>query len=163
MDFASSGYARDFFQGQVPQIIRSLKSIADSQQKLVELQMQNTSSTTACESRTASSVATVFVCYEENCAELFDEAGAVNHMFVTADAEQAISWAKHSLSRAEENNYLPVDEAELQQFFDDAGKEQFASVWVYRDKNEFAKESYGICVDRFDLAKSDDLLSSMFA
>ena len=81
MDFASSGYARDFFQGQVPQIIRSLKSIADSQQKLVELQMQNTSSTTACESRAASSVATVFVCYEENCAELFDEAGAVNHMF----------------------------------------------------------------------------------
>ncbi len=27
MDFASSGYARDFFQGQVPQIIRSLKSM----------------------------------------------------------------------------------------------------------------------------------------
>lgn len=44
MDFASSGYARDFFQGQVPQIIRSLKSIADSQQKLVELQMQQNSS-----------------------------------------------------------------------------------------------------------------------
>ena len=51
MDFASSGYARDFFQGQVPQIIRSLKSIADSQQKLVELQMQNSTSKTACESR----------------------------------------------------------------------------------------------------------------
>ena len=81
----------------------------------------------------------------------------------TADAEQAISWAKHSLSRAEENNYLPVDEGELQQFFDDAGKEQFASVWVYRDKNEFAKESYGICVDSFELSKSKDLLSSMFA
>ena len=46
--------------------------------------MQNTTSTTACESRAASSVATVFVCYEENYAELFDEAGAVNHMFVTA-------------------------------------------------------------------------------
>ena len=37
MDFASSGYARDFFQGQVPQIIRSLQSIADSQEKLVAL------------------------------------------------------------------------------------------------------------------------------
>lgn len=44
MDFASSAYARDFFQGQIPQIIRSLKSIADSQQKLVELQMQQSSS-----------------------------------------------------------------------------------------------------------------------
>lgn len=125
--------------------------------------MQNTTSTTACESRAASSVATVFVCYEENYAELFDEAGAVNHMFVTADAEQAISWTKKSLSKAKENNYLPVDEGELQRFFDDAGKEQYASVWVYRDKSKFAKESYGISVDSFDLSKSKNLLSSMFA
>ena len=43
------------------------------------------------------------------------------------------------------------------------GIEPYASVWVYRNQDEFAKQSYGICVDRFDLAKSDDLLSSMFA
>lgn len=79
--------------------------------------MQNTTSTTACESRAASSVATFFVCYEENYAEQFDE----------------------------------------------AGKEQYASVWVYLDKSEFAKESYGISVDSFDLSKSKNLLSSMFA
>jgi len=163
MDFASSGYARDFFQGQVPQIIRSLKSIADSQQKLVELQMQGTTGASAAVSTDASNISVVYVCYEENCAELFDEAGAINHMFVTVDADQVLSWAKRSLSRAEENNYLPVDEGELKQFLDGAGKEQYASVWVYRNKDEFAKESYGICVDRFDLAKSDDLLSSMFA
>ena len=125
--------------------------------------MHNTTSTTACESRAASSVATVFVCYEEIYAELFDEAGAVNHMFVTADAEQAISWTKKSLSKAKENNYLPVDEGELQQFFDDAGKEQYAGVWVYLNKSEFAKESYGISADSFDLSKSKNLLSSMFA
>lgn len=118
MDFASSGYARDFFQGQVPQIIRSLKSIANSQQKLVELQMQNSTSSSSAVSTVAKDVGVVYVCYEENCADLFDEAGAVNHMFVTVDADQVLSWAKRSLSRAEENNYLPVDEGELKQFLD---------------------------------------------
>lgn len=163
MDFASSGYARDFFQGQVPQIIRSLKSIADSQQKLVELQMQSPTGRSDAMSTGATGIDVVYVCYEENCADLFDEAGAVNHMFVTVDADQVLSWAKRSLSRAEENNYLPVDEGELKQFLDGAGKEHYASVWVYKNQDEFAKQSYGICVDRFDLAKSDDLLSSMFA
>lgn len=91
MDFASSGYARDFFQGQVPQIIRSLKSIADSQQKLVELQMQSSTSSSAAVSTVAKDVGVVYVCYEENCADLFDEAGAVNHMFVTVDADQVLS------------------------------------------------------------------------
>ena len=162
MDFASSGYARDFFQGQVPQIIRSLKSIADSQQKLVELQMQNSAGTSATVSTGVTGIGVVYVCYEENCADLFDEAGAINHMFVTVDAEQVLSWAKRSLSKAEENNYLPVDQGELKQFLDGAGKEQYASVWVYRNQDEFAKQSYGICVDRFDLTKSEDLLSSMF-
>lgn len=163
MDFANSGYARDFFQGQVPQIIHSLKSIADSQQKLVELQTQCSTNINTQRSSTVSSQGIIFVCYEENCAELFDEAGALNHMFVTADADQARDWAKRSLASAEGNNYLPVSDDEMKQFFADVGMEPFASVWVYRNQNENAKESYGICVDSFDLSKSKDLLSSMFA
>lgn len=163
MDFANSGYARDFFQGQVPQIIHSLKSIADSQQKLVELQMQGATNSNARKNSAVSGDGIIFVCYEENCAELFDEAGALNHMFVTADANQARDWAKRSLASAEGNNYLPVSDDEMKQFFADVGMEPFASVWVYRNQNENAKESYGICVDSFDLSKSKDLLNSMFA
>ena len=159
MDFANSGYARDFFQGQVPQIIRSLKSIADSQQKLVELQTQSLSNINTATSANG----TIFVCYEENCAELFNEAGTLNHMFVTVDANQARDWAKRSLASAERNNYLPVSDDEMKQFLADAGMERFASVWVYRNQDEHAKECYGICVDSFDLSKSKDLLSSMFA
>lgn len=163
MDFASSGYARDFFQGQVPQIIRSLKSIADSQQKLVELQMQGTTNTMASESPAAPSISIIYVCYEENSAELYGEAGGLNHMFVTDAEEVALDWAKRSLASAEENNYLPISDDEMKQFLSCVGKEQFASVWVYRNQDENAKEHYGICVDRFELSKSKDLLSSMFA
>ena len=163
MDFASSGYARDFFQGQVPQIIRSLQSIADSQEKLVALQMQEASNVQASSGAASVSVGVVYVCYEENSAELYNEAGGLNHMFVTADVKQALDWAKRSLSSAEGNNYLPISDDEMSQFLTDVGKEQFASVWVYRNQNENAKENYGICVDSFDLSKTKDLLSSMFA
>ena len=163
MDFASSGYARDFFQGQVPQIIRSLQSIADSQEKLVALQMQEASNVQASSGAASVSVGVVYVCYEENSAELYNEAGGLNHMFVTADVKQALDWAKCSLSSAEGNNYLPISDDEMSQFLTDVGKEQFASVWVYRNQNENAKENYGICVDSFDLSKTKDLLSSMFA
>ena len=163
MDFASSGYARDFFQGQVPQIIRSLKSIADSQEKLVALQMQGASNVQVSGGAGSTSVGVVYVCYEENSAELYNEAGGLNHMFVTADVKQALDWAKRSFSSAEGNNYLPISDDEMSQFLADVGKEQFASVWVYRNQDENAKENYGICVDSFDLSKTKDLLSSMFA
>lgn len=167
MDFASSGYARDFFQGQVPQIIRSLKSIADSQQKLVELQMQQNSSVdkpvdNPVVPTEVTAEGTIYVCYEENSAALYADAGNINHMFVTADVAQA-DWAKRSLSNAEANNYLPITDDEMKQFVSEIGREQYASVWVYRNQDENVKENYGICVDYFDMSKSAELLISVFA
>ena len=167
MDFASSGYARDFFQGQVPQIIRSLKSIADSQQKLVELQMQQNSSVDKPVDNPAvptevTAEGTIYVCYEENSAALYADAGNINHMFVTADVAQALDWAKRSLSNAEANNYLPITDDEMKQFMSEIGREHYTSVWVYRNQDENAKENYGICVDCFELSKSAELLSSVF-
>ena len=102
MDFASSGYARDFFQGQVPQIIRSLKSIAASQEKLVELQMQqNSSAANPVEKPAVFAEGTIYVCYEENSVALYADAGNINHMFVTADENQMREWVSKSLQYAE--------------------------------------------------------------
>ena len=92
----------------------------------------------------------------------YNDAGNINHMFVTADVTQALDWAKRSLSSAETNNYLPITDDEMIQFISEIGREQYVSVWVYRNQDENAKENYGICVDSFDLSKSADLLSSIF-
>lgn len=167
MDFASSGYAKDFFQSQVPQIIRSLKSIADSQQKLVELQMQQNSSvdkpldnpTVPAE---VTAEGTIYVCYEENSAALYADAGNINHMFVTTDVNQMREWVAKSLQYAENGKYYPINEWEKEQFLSEIGVERTTSVWVYLGCREDARENYGICVDRFDLSKSSDLLSSIF-
>ena len=116
MDFADSVYARDFFQGQIPQIIRSLKSIADSQEKLIELQMQNTTVDKPIEKSTVATKGTIYVCYEENSAALYADAGNINHMFVTTDEKQMREWVSRSLQYAEKGNYHPIDEAEREQF-----------------------------------------------
>lgn len=168
MDFASSGYARDFFQSQVPQIIRSLKSIADSQQKLVELQMQQNSTvdkpidnpTVPAE---VTAEGTIYVCYEENSAALYADAGNINHMFVTTDEGQMREWVSKSLQYAENGKYYPINEWEKEQFLSEIGVERTTSVWVYLGCREDARENYGICVDCFDLSKSAELLKSVFS
>lgn len=167
MDFASSGYAKDFFQSQIPQIIRSLKSIADSQQKLVELQMQQNSNVDkpiddSTVSTKVSTEGTIYVCYEENSAALYADAGNINHMFVTMDVNQMREWVSRSLQYAENEKYYPINEWEKEQFLSEIGVERTTSVWVYLGCREDARENYGICVDRFDLSKSSDLLNSTF-
>lgn len=168
MDFASSGYAKDFFQSQVPQIIRSLKSIADSQQKLVELQMQQNSNVdksldnpTVPTENTAEGI--IYVCYEENSAALYADAGNINHMFVTTDECQMREWVTKSLQYAENGKYYPINEWEKEQFLSEIGVERTTSVWVYLGCREDARENYGICVDCFDLSKSAELLKSVFS
>ncbi len=150
-----------FFQGQVPQIIRSFRSIAANQEKLVELQMQGATDGET-EASKAVTAGVVYVCYEENSVELYGEAGNINHMYVTADVSQAVDWAKQSLSSAERNNYPPINDDEMKQFLAYVGREQFSSVWVYRNQDEDVKENYAICVSSFDLPKSADVLSFMF-
>ena len=163
MDFADSVYARDFFQGQIPQIVRALKQIADGQEKLIELQMQGKKNDKTLAKIEEITAGVIYVCYEENSTELYNDAGNINHMFVTADVAQALDWAKRSLSIAKTNNYLPITDGEMKQFISEIGREQYASVWVYRNQDENAKENYGICVDCFELSKSAELLTSVFA
>lgn len=156
MDFADSIYARDFFQGQVPDIIRTLKRIADNQERMMEAHKpaENQDSSVT--------IGTVYVCYEENSTALYSDAGNINHMFVTTDIEQARQWEVQSLKHAETGKYLPIDRAEKEQFLAEIGIEQFASVWVYLGRREDARENYGICVDSFDLSRNTERLVSLF-
>lgn len=163
MDFANSGYARDYFQSQVPQIIRSLKSIAASQEKLVELQMQGVANGATITTPKAEASGMIYVCYEENSAALYAEAGNINHMFVTTDISQMREWVSKSLQYAENGKYYPIDESEKKDFLSDIGVQRSASVWVYLGCREDARENYGICVDSFDLSKAEEVLESIFA
>lgn len=98
MDFASTQYARDFFQGQVPTIIRTLKQIAANQETQIELQQKAL--------RAMETPQRVFVCREENSTALYNDAGNINHLFVTANLGKAISWAQTALCIAKKANSI---------------------------------------------------------
>lgn len=154
---------RAIFQRQIPQIVCSLKSIADSQEKLIELQMQNTTVAKPAEKPTVTAKGTIYVCYEENSTALYTDAVNINHMFVTTDEKQMREWVSKSLQYAENDSYHSIDKSEREQFLSEVGDERIASVWVYFGRKEESKENYGICVDCFDLSKSAELLESVFA
>jgi len=103
------------------------------------------------------------VCYEENSAALYADAGNINHMFVTTDECQMREWVTKSLQYAENGKYYPINEWEKEQFLSEIGVERTTSVWVYLGCREDARENYGICVDCFDLSKSAELLKSVFS
>ena len=100
MDFASTQYARDFFQGQVPTIIRTLKQIAANQETQIELQQQVL--------QAIKTPQRVFVCREENSTALYNDAGNINHLFVTANLGEAISWAQTALCIAKKATSIPM-------------------------------------------------------
>ena len=90
---------------------------------------------------------TIYVCYEENSAALYADAGNINHMFVTTDEGQMREWVSKSLQYAENGKYYPINEWEKDQFLSEIGVERTASVWVYLGCREDTRENYGICVD----------------
>ena len=157
MDFANTVYAKNLFEHQLPQLIKSLDRVADGLEKAG-------SSTRAMPVSTmlSGTVDTVYVCYEENSVALYPDAGNVNRMFATTDIELAREWAKRSIENARANDYLPYDDEDYAEFMAGIGQE-FASVWVYRGGNDKARENYGICVDTYSLGQSKEKLDQLFA
>lgn len=148
MDFANTVYAKNLFEHQLPQLIKSLDRVADGLEKAG-------SSTRAMPASTirSGSVDTVYVCYEENSVALYSDAGNVNRMFATTDIELDKEWVKHSIENARANDYLLYADDNYVEFMTGIGQE-FASVWVYRGGNDEASENYEICAYAYSLGES---------
>ena len=149
---------KNFFESQLPSIVRNLQRIADCQEMTTGKKPKEK---TVAPSADAPSV--VFVCYEENSVSLYTEAGNINHLFVTADVELAKEWAERAFSEAEKNGFHPIEKTDKDLLFDNIGIDPYASVWVYKERKENARDNYGICVDFFELGNSKELLNSMFS
>ncbi len=156
-------YGKSFFENQVPEFLEQLHRIADAlerkgntvpEKKLASAPaFEPAKATEPVEQAEETPTATdfVFVCYEENSAELYNDAGNISNMYVTADPEKAKRWAELSLENAKKNDFGAVDDGEVDEMLGSVGSEDYACVWVYKKKNENAKENYGICIDRHSL------------
>ena len=101
----------------------------------------------------------VYLCYEENSAALYADAGNVNRVYITDDPTKASQWIALSRHIANESCYYALSEDEVDSFFEDFKCGEPASLWVYKDGNENSSLNYGICCDRFDLREDKNLLS----
>ncbi len=148
-------YGKDFFENQVPEAISELRRIANA------LEKGGVTPAFAGAVKTNSSKKgflpqCIYVCYEENSTELYSDAGNVSNMYVTADPSQAKRWAELSLENAAKNSFHPVDDDETENMFNAIGVEDYACTWVYKNKDESARENYGICVNRYPFSKQPE-------
>lgn len=148
-------YGKDFFENKVPEVITELHRIADALEKggvtpaVADVVKSNAS-------KKGFLPECIFVCYEENSVELYNDAGNVSNMYVTTDPAQAKKWAELSLENAAANSFYPVDDDETENMFNTIGTEDYACTWVYKNKNESARENYGICVNMYPFYKQPE-------
>lgn len=158
MEFHNTMYGKRFFDNQLPSLIRALNRIADNQEAgLAEKRMEASSKSNV----GTDSASKIYVCYEENSVALYSKAGNISKLFVTSEEALAKDWAKRSYEMAAGSGYHPIDEADYAELMDHIG-ETYASMWVYLGRRENTRENYGICVDCFDLSKSEEMLQSLF-
>ena len=104
-------YGKDFFENKVPEVIYELHRIADALEK-AEATPSVAEAVKSNVSKKGFLPEYIFVCYEENSVELYNDAGNVSNMYVTTDPAQAKKWAELSLENAAPNSFYPVDDDE---------------------------------------------------
>ena len=159
MEFHETMYGKRFFEHQLPSLIRALNRIADNQESA--LTGKNTVSTSR-SNTVVNSANNIYVCYEENSVALYSEAGNISKLFVTSNEALAKEWAKRSYEMASGSGYHPIEEADYAELMDHIG-DTYASMWVYLGRKENTRENYGICVDCFNLSKSEETLERLFS
>lgn len=159
MEFHDTMYGKRFFENQLPSLIRALNRIADNQESGLSGKSMGQSSRS---NVVTDSTSKIYVCYEENSIALYSEAGNISKLFVTSDEALAKEWAKRSYEMAAGSGYHPIEEADYAELMDHIG-DTYASMWVYLGRRENSRENYGICVDCFDLSKSEETLERLFS
>ena len=148
-------YGKDFFENKVPEVIYELHRIADALEK-AEATPSVAEAVKSIVSKKGFLPEYIFVCYEENSVELYNDAGNVSNMYVTTDPVQAKKWAELSLEKAAANSFYPIDDDEVENMFNAVGKEDYACTWVYKNKKESSGENYGICVNMYPFSKQPE-------
>lgn len=165
MDFYETKMGRTFFEYQFPELISVLKRLAYLKEEELSLLKQRSvtlgqkTNDMPAENMKGSNYTYVYLCYEENSAALYADAGNVNRVYITDDPTKASQWIAMSRHTANESGYYALSKDEVDSFFEDFKCGEPASLWVYKDGNENSSLNYGICCDRFDLREDKNLLS----
>jgi len=136
-------YGKEFFERQMPELIGELHRIGDAL-NAKKIAMRKAPSVY----ETAGNVGTtaVFICYEENSPALYNEAGNVEHLFITKDMEDVLLWLDMAFRNAGKMGFHLIDRDERNKLYAAVETGSSESAWVYRNGDENAQDYYAIKV-----------------
>ena len=104
------------------------------------------------ESADAEVMQSVYICYEENCPNLTQEAGTINELSLFCTKESRNIWIKACLDRAEENSFIIDEEIGGPEKLDALiGKEESINITLFRSNQENWNEHYNIIAQKINI------------
>ena len=137
-EFHNTEYGKNFFERQLPALIRSITCLADMTEQMVELQ------------KNPPQPHRMFLCYEENSAELARECGSVNGYLLTESLDKMVVWVLEAIRIAAGNGYYPLDKKEISEGNIIYSMNDF-EVAVYKNGDENHACNYTITTKRIKL------------
>ncbi len=134
LSFHETVRGRNFFEGQLPQLIKSLTRIADNLEK---------------PSRGINASATVYVCYHENSPEISIENPVVDQMCIAYSLEEVKKIVIGWIEEGKKGEYVPLDEYEQTGFFNDIMLGKNTALTLYHKKDENSRLYYSLTVKVF--------------
>ncbi len=140
-------YGKEFFESQLPEMIGEMHRIGDA----LHLPLNAKNITVRKEPSVTESAGDVgasafFICYEENSPALYNEAGNVEHLFVTKDMEGVLLWLDMAFRNAGKMGFRLIDSDEKNKLYAAVEIGGSESAWVYRNGDENALDYYAIKV-----------------
>ena len=148
-------YGKEVFERQIPELIGELHRIGDvlnSSLKAKNIAVRRELPTNDAEGNVG--VTAVFICYEENSPALYNEAGNVEHLFITKDMEDVLLWLDMAFRNAGKMGFHLIDRDERNKLYAAVETGNSESAWVYRNGDENAEDYYAIKV-RFQTLSAD--------
>ncbi len=130
---------RNFFEGQLPQLIKSLTRIADNLEKPSQ----------------GINASTVYVCYHENSSELSIENPIVQQMCIAYSLDEVKSIMLDWLEDGESNKYVPLNEYDQMEFFSDIMLGKDTSLPIYYNQDENSDLYYSLTVKMCSVKNSE--------
>ena len=135
MNFPETLRGRTFFEGQLPSLIKALTRIADN--------LERTAPKAAVPTK-------VYVCYHENSPELSIDNPVIDEMKVVYSLEGVRKIIINWLDEGKANEYIPLNEFEKVQFFDDIMSGKDTELLLYHKQDENSRLYYALAVKQSD-------------
>ncbi len=142
LQFHETVRGRNFFEGQLPRLIKALEKMADS--------VGNNASV-------AATPTTVYVCYHENSPELSIDNPVVDQMTVAYSLEEVKKIVTGWLEEGKASEYVPLNDFEQVKFFNDIMTGRDTALPLYHKQDEKSRLYYSLTVKQtFGLAEEEE-------